>query len=191
LVDAFHVPKLLSQQLLQFGRSGDGLGVLTFGVEQFSVMFVRGGRSARAWRTVREHSVLCVFFVFLLGFAFGPFWFGALVGSGFGQSAAVGGRSAGAWRTVRVLPADGPLFGVISGGSGCFFGRSAAQGRTVRGVGADGPRQQAGRSAWLERTVRPSWPDCPPEPESFVPCFDSSLPSFVLPRVLQGIVPKT
>jgi hypothetical protein len=23
-----------------------------------------------------------------------------------------GGRSAGAWRTVRVLPADGPFFGV-------------------------------------------------------------------------------
>jgi hypothetical protein len=61
---------------------------------------------------VRAHSVLRVFFVFLLGFAFDPFWFRDLVGSGFGQSAAAGGRSAGAWRTVRVLPADGPLFGV-------------------------------------------------------------------------------
>jgi hypothetical protein len=191
LVDALHFPKLLSQQLLPFGRSSDGLGVLTFGVELFSVLSVPGGRSARVWRTVREHCVLRVFFVFLLGFAFDPFWFRALVGSGFGQSAAAGGRSAGAWRTVRMLPADGPLFGVVSGGSGCFFGRSAAQGRTVRGVGADGPRQQAGRSAWLERTVCPSWPDGPPEPECFVPWFDSSLPSFVLLRVLQGIVPKT
>jgi hypothetical protein len=141
LVDAFHVPKLLSQQLLLFGRSGDGLEVLTFGVEQFSVLFVPGGRSARALRTVREHSVLCVFFVFLLSFAFDPFWFRALVGSGFRQSAAAGGRSVGAWRTVRVLPADGPLFRVVSGCSGCFFGRSVAQGRTVRSVGADGPRQ--------------------------------------------------
>jgi hypothetical protein len=132
LVDAFHVPKLLSQQLLPFGRSRDGLGVLTFGVEQFSVLFVPGGRSARAWRMVREHSVLRVFFVFFLGFAFDPFWFGALVGSGFRQSAAAGGRSAGAWRTVCVLPADGPLFGVVSESSVCFFGQSAPPGRTFR-----------------------------------------------------------
>jgi hypothetical protein len=72
LVDAFHVPKLLSQQLLPFGRSGDGLGVLTFGVEQFLVLFVPGGRSARAWRTVRAHSVFRVFVVFLHAFAFNP-----------------------------------------------------------------------------------------------------------------------
>jgi hypothetical protein len=45
----------------------------------------------------------------------------------------------------------------------------------VRSVGADSPRQQAGRSAWLVRTVRPSWPDGPPEPECFVSWFDSSL----------------
>jgi hypothetical protein len=102
-----------------------------------------------------------------------------------------GGRSAGAWRTVRVLPADGPLFGVVSGCSVCFFGRFAAQGWTVRGVCADSPRQKAGRSVWPVRTVRPTWPDGPPEPECFVPWFDSSLPSFVLPRVLQGIIPKT
>jgi hypothetical protein len=102
-----------------------------------------------------------------------------------------GGRSAGAWRTVHVLPTDGSLFGVVSGGSICFFGRSAAQGRTVRGVCADSSRQQAGRSTWPMRTVRPSWPDGPPKPECFVPWFDSSLPSFVLPRVLQGIIPNT
>jgi hypothetical protein len=97
----------------------------------------------------------------------------------------------GAWRTVRALPADGPLFEVVSGGSVCFFGRSVAKGRTVRGVCTDSQRQQAGRSAWPVRTVRPTWTDDPPEPECFVPWFDSSLPSFVLPRVLQGIVPKT
>jgi hypothetical protein len=86
-----------------------------------------------------------------------------------------GGRSAGAWRTVRVLPADGPLFGVVSGGFICFFGQFAAQGRTVRGVGADSPWQQAGRSAWPVRTVRPSCPDGPLEPECFVSWFDSFL----------------
>jgi hypothetical protein len=124
---------------------------------------------------VRAGCVLRVFFVFLLGFTFDPFWFRALVGSSFGQSAAAGGRSAGAWRTVRVLPADGPLFGVISGGSVCFFRQFATQGRTVHIVGADSPWQQAGRSAWPVRTVRPSWPDGPPEPECFVSWFDSIL----------------
>jgi hypothetical protein len=51
------------------------LGVLTFGVEQFSVLFVPGGRSTRARRTVRVYSVIRVFFVFLLGFAFDLIWF--------------------------------------------------------------------------------------------------------------------
>jgi hypothetical protein len=121
---------------------------LTFEVGLFSVLSVWRGRSARGRRTVREEPILQVFFVFLLGFTFDPFWFRVLVGSGFRQSAAAGGRSAGAWRTVRVLPADGPLFGVVSGGSFWFFRRSAVQGRTVRGVRADSSRQQAGRSAW-------------------------------------------
>jgi hypothetical protein len=49
--------------------------VLTFEVEQFSVLFMPGERSAAAWRTVREHSVLRVFFMFLLGFAFDPVLF--------------------------------------------------------------------------------------------------------------------
>jgi hypothetical protein len=74
-----------------------------------------------------------------------------------------------------VLPADGPLFGVVSGGSVCFVGQSETQGRTVRGVGADSPRQQVGLSAWPVWTVRPSWPDGPPEPECFVLLFDSFL----------------
>jgi hypothetical protein len=51
---------------------GDGLGVLTFEVEQFSVLFEPGRRSARAWRTVCTHSVLRVFVVFLRAFAFDP-----------------------------------------------------------------------------------------------------------------------
>jgi hypothetical protein len=67
------------------------LGVLTFGVEQFSVLFMPGGWSVRAWRTVCAHSVLRMFFVFVVGFAFDPFWFRVLVGSDFGQSTAAGG----------------------------------------------------------------------------------------------------
>jgi hypothetical protein len=51
-----------------------------------------------------------------------------------------------------------------------------ALGRTVRGAGADGPRLQVGQSAGLVRTVRPSWPDGPPEPASFASWFGSSLP---------------
>jgi hypothetical protein len=48
------------------------LEVLTFGVKQFLVLSVPCGRSARAWRTVRDVRVLRVFFVFLLVFVFDP-----------------------------------------------------------------------------------------------------------------------
>jgi hypothetical protein len=72
LVYTYLVPKPLPQQLLPFWRSSDELEVLTFGVEQFLVMSVPCGRFTRAWRTVREHSVRRVFFVFLLSFAFDP-----------------------------------------------------------------------------------------------------------------------
>jgi hypothetical protein len=68
LVDAYHVPKLLSQQLLPFRRSGDELGELTFGVEQFLPLSVRRGRSA-------ARAVLRVFVMFLLVFVFDPFCF--------------------------------------------------------------------------------------------------------------------
>jgi hypothetical protein len=94
------------------------------------------------------------------------------------------GRSAWSLRTVRFSR-------FVSGGSVGFYGLSAAPGRTVRVALADCPRHLAGLSTWSVRTVRPSWPDSPPVPGSFVPWFDSSLHSFVLPRVLQGIVPKT
>jgi hypothetical protein len=86
-----------------------------------------------------------------------------------------GGQSAGAWRTVHVLPADSPFSGFAIGGSVGFNGRSAALGRTVHGTGADSPRYPAGQSALPLRTVRPTWPDSPPVPGSFVPWFDSSL----------------
>jgi hypothetical protein len=84
----------------------------------------------------------------------------------------------------------GPLGLSPTGGSVCFNGRSAAQAgqstarvRTVRGTRPDGPRGPS-------RTVRPVWPDDPPEAVCFASWFDSSLPSFVIPCVLQGIVPK-
>jgi hypothetical protein len=86
------------------------LGVLTFGVEQFSVLFVLGGRSAWARRTVRVYSVLPVFFVFLLGFAFDPIWFWFFVAAGLRTVRA--SVADGPWpaRTVRPVFADGSFF---------------------------------------------------------------------------------
>jgi hypothetical protein len=189
LVDAFHVPKLLSQQLLPFGRSVDGLEVLTFEVEQFSALSARRGQSASVWRTVRGLAVRRVFFVFLLAFIFDPLCFRVLVGRGFGRSACAG------W-TVRGCLADSPR---------APRGRSVFRGSLLEVLLAlmDSPRPRSddppylcgryfgGQSTWLVRTVRPSWPDSPPEPGCFDLWFDSSLLSFVLPCVLQGIVPKT
>jgi hypothetical protein len=102
-----------------------------------------------------------------------------------------GGQSACSPRTVRVLPADGPLFRVTTGGFVCFFGQSAALGRTVYGTGADSPRYPAGQPEQPVRTVRPTWPDSPPVPGCLVLWFDSFIVSFVLPLVLQGVLPKT
>jgi hypothetical protein len=153
LVDAFHVLKLLSQQLLPFGRSGDGLGVLTFGVEQFSVLFVPGGRSAS---TVFFACSSCSYSALLsIHFGFG-LWLGVVSDS-------------------LQQRADGPR---VPGG------QSACSPRMVRYSGlslevlfafSDSPRLRVGWSAVCVRTVRPSWPDGPPEPECFVSWFDSSL----------------
>jgi hypothetical protein len=165
------------------------LEVLTFGVEQFSVLFVPRGRSTRAWRTVRAHSVLRVFSVFLLDFAFDPWCFRVLVGRSFGRSACAGrtvcgcladspraprGRSVihGASLEVLLPFSDSPRLRPDGPRQGC--GQSAIPCRTVRAAFADSPSRLAGQStrAWqLCSLVR------------FLP------PSFVLPRVLQGIVP--
>jgi hypothetical protein len=155
LVDAFHKPKLLSQQLLPFGRSGDGLEVLTFEVEQFSAMFARRGRSASVWQTVCGLAVHRVFFMFLLGFTFDPWCFRVLVGRSFGRSACAG-------RTVRGCLADSP--------------RDPRGQSVIRGVSLevllpfsdsprlrpDGPWQGCGQSAIPCRTVRASFVDSPP-----------------------------
>jgi hypothetical protein len=45
---------------------------LTFEVELFLGLFVKGGQTAGVWRMVREPSDLRVFFVFLLVFLFDP-----------------------------------------------------------------------------------------------------------------------
>jgi hypothetical protein len=143
LFDAYHVPKLLPQQLLLFGRSGDGLGVLTFGVEQFSVLFVPRGRSARARRTVHAHSVRRVL---------ARLRFRSVVFLSFGWAS---------FRTVCMYRADSPR---LPGG------QSACSPQTVRYSGSllevlvafsDGPRLKAERSAARVRTVRDKLPDSP------------------------------
>jgi hypothetical protein len=112
LVDASHVPKLLYQQLLPFGRSGDGLEVLTFEVEQFSALSARRGQSASVWRTVRSLAVPRVFFVFLLAFVFDPLCFRVLAGRGFGRSACAG-RTVHGLLTVKIRqPSHEFTFGV-------------------------------------------------------------------------------
>jgi hypothetical protein len=147
LVDSYHVPKLLSQQLLPFGSSRDGLEVLTFEVEQFSALSARRGRSASVWRTVRGLAVRHAFFVFLLGFAFDPWCFRVLVGRSFGRSACAG-------RTVRGCLADSPR---------APRGRSVIRGASLEvllpfsdspRLRPDGPRQGCGQSAPPGRTVR-------------------------------------
>jgi hypothetical protein len=155
LVDAFLVPKLLSQQLLPFGRSGDGLEGLTFEVGLFSVLSVGRGQSACWWQTVRDVHVRHVFFVFLLSFAFDPLYFRVLVGRSFRRSACAG-------RTVRGCLADTPR---------APRGRSVFQGSLVDVLLAltdsprprlDGPPYLCGQSAVPWRTARLARADSPP-----------------------------
>jgi hypothetical protein len=169
------------------------LEVLTFEVEQFSALSARRGQSASVWRTVRGLAVCRVFFVFLLAFVFDPLCFRALVGRGFGQSAAA------SW-TVRGCLADSPRaphgWSVFRGSllevlfaltdiPRLRAGQSAVRVRTVLASRLDSPRGQCGQSAPPGRTVR----------QSLAALFFGSIPpsflSFVLPRVLQEIIPKT
>jgi hypothetical protein len=76
-----------------------------------------------------------------------------------------GGESACSPRTVRYSGSSLEVLFAFSDGP-----------RRRAGLSADSPRQQAGRSAWPARTVRPSWPDGPPESECFASWFDSFLP---------------
>jgi hypothetical protein len=144
LFDAYHVPKPLSQQLLQFGRSGVGLEVLTFGVELTWLFVVCFSCSCSPLFVIR-----CDFEFWLVEVSDGP--------------CVPGGQSVGAWRTICVLPADGPLFRVTTGATVCFLdsprlsaGRSVVQVRTVRGNRLDSPRGLCGQSALPGRMVRQS-----------------------------------
>jgi hypothetical protein len=93
--------------------------------------------------------------------------------------------------STRPVFADGPFF------SGRFCWLCVLY-RTVRDVGPDNPQCWRGRSAGAGRTVREASADGPPllagrSVRACVLCFlVRFLPSFfVLPRVLQGIVPRT
>jgi hypothetical protein len=169
LCDAFQVPKPLSPQLQPFGKSDDDLGELTFEVEQFSALSGRRGRSAGRWRTVRGWCVRRVFVVFLHVFAFDPDWLLVFVAAGLRTVRAFVADGPRPTRTVSPAFADGPFF---SGRFCCF----CVFYRTVRGVGPDSPQGWHGGSAASGRTVRPSWPDGPPEPVCFASWFDTSLP---------------
>jgi hypothetical protein len=135
--------------------------------------------------------VLHVFIAFLpafifrsgfdLGFRCSPFADGPSFSSGWSGTRADGppglrGRSVFLRSFLVVLLAltDGPFLPVR---------RSAWSLQTVRGTRPDCPRGLRGQSAPPGRTVRNAWLLC--SLIRFLP------PSFVLPRVLQGIVPKT
>jgi hypothetical protein len=156
LFDAYHVPKPLSQQLLQFGRSGDGLEVLTFGVELFLVLPQRadgpreaGGRSASVLFVAcsscscsPSFSIRCVF----------EFWLGK-VSDG---PRAPGGQSACSLRTVRYSGSLLEVLFAFSDSPRLRAKRSAMRVRTVRGSRPDCPRSLCGQSAPPGRTVRQS-----------------------------------
>jgi hypothetical protein len=94
--------------------------------------------------------------------------------------------------------ADGPSFSSGWSGSGAD-GPPGPHGQSIFSSSSlvvllaftDCPWHLAGLSTWPVQTVRPSWPDSPPVLGRFAPWFDSSLLSFVLLRVFQGIIPKT
>jgi hypothetical protein len=87
-----------------------------------------------------------------------------------------GGQSACSPRTVRYSGLSLEVLFAFSDGPRCVCGQSAATGRTVRVARADSPPCLAGQSARGWQLGSLIW---------ILP------PSFVLPRVLQGIIPKT
>jgi hypothetical protein len=180
----------VSPQLQPFGNSDDDLVELTFGVGRFLLCphladgpRGPGGRSAPLGFVLCS-SCSCSPFVSIrrdFGFRLDR------VSDGPQQRAdgprVPGGQSACSPRMVHGAGASLLVLFGFNGRSAAQAGQSAARVRTVCGSLPDGPRGSL-------RTVRPSWLDGPPEPVSFASWFDSSIPSFVLPRVLQGIVPK-
>jgi hypothetical protein len=144
LFDAYLVPKLLSQPLLPFGRSGDELEELTFGVELFlppsvwrtvHVSLADSPRALCSSRVRRVRARLRFRSGFVLGFHCS--WF-------------VNGPSFSSGRSGSRV--DGPPG---------LRGRSVFLGSFLVVLLAltDCLRHPAGRSAWPLRTVRGSWPD--------------------------------
>jgi hypothetical protein len=125
-----------------------------------------GPRAQCSLGVLRVLARLCFRFTLILSFGWKRFL--TVRYSGADSPWVPDGRSVCSPRTVRYS-------GFATGGSVSFFGQSAAQRRMVHSTGADSPRQQARQSAWPVRTIRPSWPDGPPEPGCFIPWFDSSL----------------
>jgi hypothetical protein len=191
LCDAFHVPKPLSPQLQPFGKSDDDLGELTFEVGLFFC-------SVRASRTVSgvladDPCRTCSSGVLRV---LAHLSFGCVVILSFGWTKFRTVRSSG-W-TVRGCLADSPraprrrsvLWGSLlvvllvltdsqrprPDGPPYLCGQSAVHWRTVRVARADSPPLLAGRSARACVLF-------------FLVRFLSSL--LVVPRVLQGIFPRT
>jgi hypothetical protein len=148
---------------------------------------VPGGPSARCLFS----PVLRVFIVFLLAFILDSVLFKVFVAAGLRTVRASIADGPDPVRTVRLVLADSPFFRVrlwwfcwlLRTVRGSWpdcprgpCGLSMVPGRTVRVVSADNPPLLAGQSA-------SAWQLC--SLVRFLP------PSFVLPRVLQGIVPKT
>jgi hypothetical protein len=154
---------------------------LTFGVELFLPLSVRRGQSACVWWTVCGHSVRRVHARlrfrsgFVLGFCCSWFADGPSFSSGRSGSRADGPPGLRRWSVFL-----GTFLVVLLALTDC-------------------PRLLAGLSTTPGRTVRMAFADSPPLPGrtirlcltalllgSFPPFF-----SFVLPHVLQGIVPET
>jgi hypothetical protein len=182
LCDAFQVPKPLSPQLQPFGKSDDDLGELTFEFGLFSVLSVWRGRSARSEFFPCSSCSCSASLLIRHGFEFSL----GKVSDSPQQRAdgprVLGGRSACSPRTVRYSRSSLVVRFGFSDGPRCRAGQSAVCVRTVCGSRPDGPCGQCGRSAPPGRTVR----------QSLCALLLGSFPPFlVLPRVLQGIVPKT
>jgi hypothetical protein len=128
LFDAYHVPKPLPQQLLPFGRSSDGLEVLTFGSSSFWFCPCLAD-------SPRAQCSLCVIRVLA------RLRFRSVVISSFGWAR---------FRTVRVYRADSPR---VPGGQSVCSSRTVRY-SGCGSVGSDSPRVVAGRSAGPTRTVR-------------------------------------
>jgi hypothetical protein len=147
LFDAYLVPKPLPQQLLPFGRSGDGLEVLTFGVERFLILSVPCRRSAGTVFIVCSScscsaslSIRCDF----------EFWLGE-VSDGPREP---GGQFACSPRTVHYSGSLLEVLFAFSDSPRLRAGRSAVRVWTVRGSRPDSPRGLCGQSGPSGRTVR-------------------------------------